>query len=180
MNRFDVGSCLWVSRFSPHIFTKFNYDEQIGEWYCSPEKIDIFQRPTRYVVTSAYAENENSKKWILELAIAASDEHCEPVEEFNVVAATLSGAAEPEQTIRIELNLNKVQGGVFKTYDDLIVTKKRSKNFQTLTRKLTGLLKQFKTERKYRDMALVSHCLTEIKSDAQVVAMIDKHPEYFL
>lgn len=106
--------------------------------------------------------------------------HCEPVEEFNIVAATLSGAAEPEQTIRIELNLNKVQGGVFKTYDDLIVTKKRSKNFQTLTRKLTGLLKQFKTERKYRDMVLVSHCLTEIKSDAQVVAMIDKHPEYFL
>lgn len=82
--------------------------------------------------------------------------------------------------MKLELNLNKIDGGVFKTYDDLVVTKKRSKNIQTLTRKLNGMLKQFKTERKYKDMALVSYCLAEIKSDAQVAAMVEKHPEYFL
>ncbi len=170
MNRFDVGSHLWISRFSPKAFKEVVYVE--GEWICSPEKYDIFQSPTRYEVVSAYAENENSKKWVLELALADS------FEPHSTDAASLSG--DVPSSMKVELNLNKVEGGVFVTYDDLIVTRKRSKNFQTLSRKLTKLQKQFQTERKYKDMGLVTHCLMEIKSLAQVEQMMDKHPEYFL
>ena len=177
MNRFDVGTHLWVSRFSPHVFTKFNYDMVSGEWICSPEKVDIFQPPTRYEITSAFAENENSKKWVLELAVADSDEPVQSDTDSPIVAAPLSDI---RPVIRCELNLNRIDGGVFKTFDDFIVTKKRSKNLQTLTRKLNGMLKQFKVDRKYKDMTLVSYCLAEIKSDAQVAAMVEKHPEYFL
>lgn len=177
MHRFDIGTWLWVSRFSPHVFKKFVYDVVSGEWVCSPERIDVFQPPTRYEIVSAFSENENSKKWVLELALA-SDTPLEP--DSNSVAASLSGATQVEQTLMVELNLNKVEGGVFKTFDDFIVTKKRSKNFQTLTRKLTGLLKQFKAEHKYTALALVSHCLVEIKSDSQVSKMVEHHPEYFL
>lgn len=179
MNRFDIGTHLWVSRFSPKVFNEVLSVD--GEWVCNPTKTDLFQAPCRYIITSAYAENENSKKWILELVACAtdSDEHSESVNplEFSV-AAPLSGAV--EQNIRIELNLNKVDGGVFKTYDDFIVTKKRIKNFQTLSRQIGKLQKTFKNEKKYKDLGLVSRCLLDIKTESQVARMLENHPENFL
>ena len=188
MTRFEVGNHLWVSRFSPHAFKQFIYID--GEWVCSPEKFDIFQPPTRYVITSAYAENENSKKWSLELSATAdvslATESDVPVSErYNpsfVVAASLSGeiSRQHPSVMRCDLNLHKVPGGVFETYDDFIITRKRSKNFQMLARNLCKLQKQFQSEKKYKDMRLVTQCLTEIKTMAQVEKMMDIHPEYFL
>ena len=188
MTHFEVGNHLWVSRFSPHAFKQFVYVD--GEWICSPEKYDIFQPPTRYVITSAYAENENSKKWSLELS-ATADVSFNTVtdvpftERYNqsfVVAASLSGEISRQypSVMTCDLNLHKVPGGVFETYNDFIITRKRSKNFQTLSRKLVKLQKQFQSDKKYKDMRLVTQCLTEIKTLAQVEKMMDNHPEYFL
>lgn len=188
MSHFTVGNHLWVSRFSPHAFKQFELVD--GEWICSPKTYDIFQPPTRYIVTSAYAENENSKKWFLELSATADASlttvpdvpFSEREKPSDVGSASLSGEIMRQHptVLKCELNLYKVPGGVFETYDDFIITRKRSKNFQTLARNLCKLQKQFQRGKKYNDMRLVTQCLTEIKTLAQVEKMMDTHPEYFL